>query len=43
MTAAEDVGGRTYRLHAPADVPVTEFWSVTVYQNLTPSMLNPTP
>jgi hypothetical protein len=24
-------GGNTYRLHVPANVPVREFWSVTVY------------
>lgn len=24
-------GGKTYRLHVPAEVPVREFWSVTVY------------
>jgi hypothetical protein len=24
-------GGNTYRLHVPAEVPVREFWSVTVY------------
>ena len=24
-------GGKAYRLHVPADVPVREFWSVTVY------------
>ena len=24
-------GGNNYRLHVPADVPVREFWSVTVY------------
>ena len=24
-------GGHTYRLHVPAEVPVREFWSITVY------------
>ena len=24
-------GGKTYRLHVPANVPVRQFWSVTVY------------
>ena len=24
-------GGSTYKLHVPADVPVSQFWSVTVY------------
>ena len=24
-------GGNTYRLHVPAEVPVREFWSITVY------------
>ena len=28
-------GGRSYRLHVPADVPVAQFWSVTVYDNET--------
>jgi hypothetical protein len=32
-------GGKTYRLHVPANVPVKEFWSVTVYDNLTRSMV----
>ena len=26
-------GGRTYRLTVPKDVPVAQFWSVTVYDN----------
>ena len=29
-------GGKNYRLHVPPNVPVREFWSVTVY-NLKPS------
>ena len=28
-------GGRSYRLHVPKDVPVAQFWSVTVYDNET--------
>jgi hypothetical protein len=32
-------GGMTYRLHVPPKVPVKEFWSVTVYDNLTRSMI----
>ena len=32
-------GGRTYRLHLPPDVPVKEFWAVTVYDPQTRSML----
>ena len=28
-------GGRTYRLRVPKDVPVAQFWSVTVYDNET--------
>jgi hypothetical protein len=28
-------GGRTYRLTVPRDVPVAQFWSVTVYDNET--------
>ena len=30
-------GGNTYRLHVPANVPVREFWSVTVYSLKTSS------
>ena len=30
-------GGTTYRLHVPANVPVREFWSVTVYSLKTSS------
>jgi hypothetical protein len=32
-------GGKAYHLHVPADVPVKEFWSVTVYDNLSRSMI----
>ena len=32
-------GGRSYRLHLPPDVPVREFWAVTVYDPQTRSML----
>jgi hypothetical protein len=32
-------GGRTYRLHIPADVPAANFWDVTVYDNQTRSLL----
>ena len=32
-------GGKTYRLHLPPDVPVKEFWAVTVYDPQTRSML----
>jgi len=32
-------GGREYCLHVPPNVPVTEFWAVTVYDNLTRSMI----
>jgi hypothetical protein len=32
-------GGKTYRLHLPPDIPVKEFWSVTVYDPQTRSML----
>ncbi len=37
MTSKRDAGGRllradrTYRLHVPADVPVAQFWSLTLY------------
>ena len=30
-------GGSTYRLHVPAEVPVREFWSATVYSLTTSS------
>ena len=45
MSAARDRdgkwldGGKTYRLRVPADVPVKDFWSVTVYDNQTRSMI----
>lgn len=45
MSAAKDGagawldGGKTYRLHVPGAVPVKEFWSVTVYDNMTRSMV----
>jgi hypothetical protein len=32
-------GGRNYRLRVPANVPVKEFWSITVYDNMTRSMV----
>ena len=32
-------GGKTYRLRVPPNVPVEDFWSVTVYDNLTRSMI----
>jgi hypothetical protein len=32
-------GGRTYRLHVPANVPVNNFWSVIAYDNQTRSFL----
>ncbi|MBD9448126.1 DUF1214 domain-containing protein [Rhizobium sp. RHZ01] len=31
-------GAKHYKLHVPANVPVEEFWSITVYDNLTRSM-----
>lgn len=31
-------GSQNYKLHVPANVPAKEFWSVTVYDNLTRSM-----
>lgn len=33
-------GSNTYTLHIPANVPVKEFWSVTVYDNMTRSMID---
>lgn len=45
MSAAKDAkgewldGGKSYRLRVPANVPVKDFWSFTVYDNLTRSML----
>jgi len=32
-------GGRDYRLHVPADAPAAAFWSVTIYDTATRSML----
>jgi hypothetical protein len=32
-------GGRSYRLRIPPNVPVKEFWSVTVYDNMSRSMI----
>ncbi|MEE4146788.1 MAG: DUF1254 domain-containing protein [Halieaceae bacterium] len=32
-------GGKTYRLHLPKDVPVKDFWAVTVYDTQTRSQL----
>lgn len=32
-------GSSNYRLNVPANVPVKEFWSVTVYDNMTRSMV----
>jgi hypothetical protein len=32
-------GGRTYRLHMPPNIPIKNFWSFTVYDNQTRSML----
>ncbi|TXH80690.1 MAG: DUF1254 domain-containing protein [Rhizobium sp.] len=32
-------GDRTYRLHVPADVPVQQYWSVTVYDRQTHALL----
>lgn len=45
MSAAKDNkgqwldGGKGYRLHVPANAPVKDFWSLTVYDNLTRSMI----
>jgi hypothetical protein len=33
-------GGKTYRLTVPKDVPVAQFWSVTVYDNETRCFVN---
>ena len=32
-------GGKNYRLHVPANVPAAAFWSLTVYDSATRSML----
>jgi hypothetical protein len=32
-------GGNTYKIHMPPNVPVNNFWSFTVYDNQTRSML----
>ena len=32
-------GGKTYRLHVPANPPVQQFWSVTVYDEATRQMI----
>lgn len=32
-------GGKNYTLHVPANVPVEQFWSVTVYDSLTRSQI----
>jgi len=31
-------GSKNYKLHVPANVPAEQFWSITVYDNLTRSM-----
>jgi hypothetical protein len=33
-------GGKTYRMHVPANVPAAAFWSLTVYATATRSMLS---
>lgn len=32
-------GAKTYRMHVPADVPVDQFWSLTLYDNATWSFI----
>ena len=32
-------GGKSYRLHVPANVPAAAFWSLTVYDTATRSMI----
>jgi hypothetical protein len=32
-------GSKTYKLHIPADVPVNDFWAVTIYDTQTRSLL----
>lgn len=45
MSAAKDKngawldGGKSYRLRVPAQVPAKDFWAVTVYDNMTRSMI----
>jgi hypothetical protein len=45
MSAARDKngqwldGGKSYRLRVPAQVPVKDFWAVTVYDNMSRSMV----
>lgn len=45
MSAARDKdgawlsGGKSYRLRVPANAPVKDFWAVTVYDNMTRSMI----
>jgi hypothetical protein len=33
-------GGKSYRLHLPANVPVSSFWSLTLYDTATRSMIH---
>ena len=33
-------GGKTYTIHVPANVPVAQFWSFTIYDNETRSFVN---
>jgi hypothetical protein len=37
------LGDRTYRLHVPADVPVRQFWAVTVYDLETAAFIRDSP
>ena len=32
-------GGKTYKVHVPANVPAKDFWSFTLYNNQTRAML----
>ena len=32
-------GGKAYRLHVPANVPAAAFWSLTIYDTATRSMI----
>ena len=32
-------GGRSYRMRVPANAPVKQFWSITLYDNLSRSLL----